>query len=611
MDGVQVAVPFAGGGTSGKDALGEGPCWGIDRPCFHVMPRLGWMNDPNGPFYHEGRYHIFYQQVTSGTSWDFGIVWGHAVSADLVHWEHLPPALSPTPGSPDADGCFSGCCAVDHLTGLPTILYTGVRLRSNVAPGPMPPPEADLNLEFIESQCAAVAEVGDDKLISWRKLAHPFIPLPPAHIPLTGWRDPFIFEKGGPGKEWTMLIGSGIKGAGGAVMVYKSMALTAGWQYTGMLCIGDERETGCMWECPLLVKLSGASSTKQGQHARSSHPHSLTGTGQPLWMHWERDDMFPEDHSLEPKESPKVSCGALGGFSQEGCQYFFCVSPDAPTNPVLYWLGDYVGGRFLLEGAKGPYRLDLGNILYAPNIMEDVQGRCILWGWLQERPRIDTSSYTPDYAGCLGVPRVLTVQDGKLIQEPIPEIAQLRKDVCWHEMHVHIFPDQPNPLKYLGGGALDIEIELERGESVAAGLLLQSWLPDGAGTALILVNWDCGTLEVVQRPSGFGSFDLFGDSDRVGGAIDIKPGEPLELRILIDHSCIEVFCGGGEVLSTRVYRGIPPIGADAGIDFVAYGGFARLARVMAFEMNPIWKSDIQRPMDRDSDWISEDQYGKA
>ncbi len=64
------------------------------------------------------------------------------------------------PGGPDADGCFSGCATVDPETGLPTILYTGVRLRTNVDAGPLPPAECDLGLPFIESQCCAVAAQG-------------------------------------------------------------------------------------------------------------------------------------------------------------------------------------------------------------------------------------------------------------------------------------------------------------------------------------------------------------------------------------------------------------------------------------------------------------------
>ena len=124
----------------------------------HSLGRVQ-MNDPNGPFYCAGRYHVFYQHIPEGCEWDFGIVWGHAISTDLVHWEHLPNALKPSPGGLDADGCFSGCAIVD-TDGTPTILYTGVRLRSNPECGPLPPPECDLNLPFIESQLCAVASMG-------------------------------------------------------------------------------------------------------------------------------------------------------------------------------------------------------------------------------------------------------------------------------------------------------------------------------------------------------------------------------------------------------------------------------------------------------------------
>ena len=87
-------------------------------------------------------------------------MWGHAASDDLIFWEHLPPALLPSPGGADADGCFSGCCVVD-ADGTPVILYTGVRLRSNPECGDLPPPECDLNLPFIESQLSAVPDPGE------------------------------------------------------------------------------------------------------------------------------------------------------------------------------------------------------------------------------------------------------------------------------------------------------------------------------------------------------------------------------------------------------------------------------------------------------------------
>lgn len=58
---------------------------------------------------------------------------------------------------------------------------------------------------------------------------------------------------------------------------------------------------------------------------------------------------------------------------QSSHTHFLCVSPDAPSNPVLYWLGnfDHKSSQFLLDKAKGPLRLDLGDILYAPNLMVD------------------------------------------------------------------------------------------------------------------------------------------------------------------------------------------------------------------------------------------------
>ena len=88
------------------------------RPAIHFSPQKGWMNDPNGPVYFNGEYHIFFQHNPNDVCWD-SMHWGHARSRDLMHWEELPIALYP-----DEQGMiFSGCSFVDeeNITGFGSI----------------------------------------------------------------------------------------------------------------------------------------------------------------------------------------------------------------------------------------------------------------------------------------------------------------------------------------------------------------------------------------------------------------------------------------------------------------------------------------------------------
>ena len=82
---------------------------------------------------------------------------------------------------------------------------------------------------------AAYSGEHDPLLANWEKTEQPFLAYPPPDMGLVGWRDPFIFEfKGQEGKqEWGMLLGSGIKGKGGAVMIYRSPSLHDGARCDG------------------------------------------------------------------------------------------------------------------------------------------------------------------------------------------------------------------------------------------------------------------------------------------------------------------------------------------------------------------------------------------
>lgn len=79
------------------------------RPQYHFTPEKNWLNDPNGLVYHDGKYHLFYQYNPFGDNWG-NLSWGHAVSEDLLHWDHMPIALEEENGIM----MFSGSIVVDE-----------------------------------------------------------------------------------------------------------------------------------------------------------------------------------------------------------------------------------------------------------------------------------------------------------------------------------------------------------------------------------------------------------------------------------------------------------------------------------------------------------------
>jgi beta-fructofuranosidase len=207
------------------------------HPSFHVTAPAQWINDPNGPIYYKGFYHLFYQlnpfSDESGPKY-----WGHVRSRDLVKWEPLPIALWPSTNLGEVE-VWSGCCTING-SGEPMIFYTSIA--------------RDTSPQDHAEQWAAI---GDDHLIDWRKLPSNPVLTEALHgsRKIYDWRDPFVFHD----KRKTFLVTGGNlnrAGSGQAVVnIYEAQnaALTQ-WKYRGVL-FQDPDPQARTAECPNFFKL--------------------------------------------------------------------------------------------------------------------------------------------------------------------------------------------------------------------------------------------------------------------------------------------------------------------------------------------------------------------
>ncbi len=209
-----------------------------ERPLFHLTPRAGWMNDPNGFCYHAGQYHMFYQYNPYSSHWD-SMHWGHAVSSDLLHWEYLPAALAPDEIY-DSNGCFSGS-AVTLDDGRMLLMYTGV-LNERGKDG-----------WTVEVQTQNIA-IGDG--VDFEKYENNPV-LDESDLPegasRNDFRDPKIIRRADG--TWAALMGSRPADGSGQILVYTSKDCLH-WVYEGKLAENKNR-FGKMWECPDFFELDG------------------------------------------------------------------------------------------------------------------------------------------------------------------------------------------------------------------------------------------------------------------------------------------------------------------------------------------------------------------
>ena len=204
-----------------------------ERPLFHLTPRVGWLNDPNGFSYYDGKYHLFYQYYPYDSHWG-PMHWGHVVSEDLLHWEYLPAAMAPDEDYDNA-GVFSGS-AITLPDGRHLLIYTGVIMEDD---------------KEVQRQCVAV---GDG--IEYKKYEHNPV-LDEKDIPegssRNDFRDPKIWQnKDG---TYSCAVGSRPADGSGQILLYNSPDGFK-WSFKSILCANNDRY-GKMWECPDFFELDG------------------------------------------------------------------------------------------------------------------------------------------------------------------------------------------------------------------------------------------------------------------------------------------------------------------------------------------------------------------
>lgn len=211
------------------------------RPQFHFTPVKNWINDPNGLVYYQGKYHLFYQYNPFDNVWGH-MTWGHAVSKDLVRWEHLPIAI------PEENKImiFSGSAVVDeNNTGgfaqkagqIPMVaIYTGHFIADTSKPD-----------DYLQAQYIAYSL---DKGRTWKK----YEGNPVLDLHKKDFRDPKVFWYA-PQKKWIMVV---VLPHEHIVQFYSSPDLK---QWFHLSDFGPAGDTNDIWECPDLLQVPVAGST--------------------------------------------------------------------------------------------------------------------------------------------------------------------------------------------------------------------------------------------------------------------------------------------------------------------------------------------------------------
>ena len=504
------------------------------RPQFHFTPAKNWLNDPNGLVFFRSEYHLFFQHQPDIPF--FGAMhWGHAVSRDLVRWQHLPVALTPDRvlGQPYSGsavvtrGAAAGLCAGPG----PTAEFCGsssgkaILRTGNVSSEGEDQEETCLAAVFThhggtsggEKQSLAVSRDAGRTLDLYG--GNPVLPNPGSR----DFRDPKVFWHQ-PSGAWVMVLA-----AGDRVQFHGSPDLVD-WAFLGDF-VPPGGPAGVL-ECPDLLELPVAGEP-----------------GQSRWL-------------LKVDVNQGLLAGSTGG---------------------LFFLGQFDGVHFTPDGGHFS-RADWGNDFYAAQSWHGVpDGRRVWIAWMNNWQYALFLPTNP-WRGAMTVPRELRLVrqggDYALCQQPVPELQALR--------HCRLFAardreiaGESDLLRGVSGETLEIDAVLDLAGAAEAGFRVRVGRD---GQQATVVGYDAVTESLFVDRGRAGAFFTRNFSPRHTAPLTLSGGE-LPLKILVDWSSVEVFAGDGRaVISDLVF----PDPESRGLEIYAVGGPAVLRSLEIYSLRSIW-----------------------
>ena len=265
-----------------------------------------------------------------------------------------------------------------------------------------------------------------------------------------------------------------------------------------------------------------------------------------------------------------VSCADL--FKLGDRRMLLCISHRLGCR---YYLGDWKDEQFHPTFHEKMSWVD--NSFFAPESLLDDQGRRIMWAWIFDSPGFKMRSDF-GWSGTMSLPRVLSLgEDGSLRMNPPDEIKQLRSNGK-KRTDLTVQADAELALEELGGNSLELMLKMNSKDARQFGLKIAC---SPGGEEQTLVYYDA--LEKKLKVDTTKSSLTEGPKTVEAGPFELKAEEPLQLRVFVDKSVVEVFANGRQAVMRRIYPSRPD---SVGVRLFSKGGSASVPNLEAWEMSP-------------------------